>query len=77
MKIRLTARNWAAISAGIVQWAHGDECGIATLVITDESQEQSSHQYARSSGIGLSTLSGTVSRMNAGESYLSPAPSES
>lgn len=40
MKIRLTARNWVAISAGIVRWVRGEEYGIETLVMTDESQEQ-------------------------------------
>ncbi|MDH4078999.1 MAG: PilZ domain-containing protein [Nitrospira sp.] len=40
MKVRLDARNWVAISAGIVRWVRGDECGIETLVMNDESEEQ-------------------------------------
>lgn len=40
MKVRLNARNWVLISAGIVRWIHGDEYGIETLVVNDESQAQ-------------------------------------
>lgn len=40
MKVRLDANNWVAISAGIVRWVHGDEYGMETLVMNEESQEQ-------------------------------------
>ena len=40
MKVRLTAGNWVSVSAGIVRWVRGDECGIETLVMNDESQAQ-------------------------------------
>lgn len=39
MKVRLDASNWVAISAGIVRWVRGGECGIETLVMNDESEE--------------------------------------
>lgn len=38
MKVRLTPGNWVAVSAGIVRWVRGAECGIETLVMNDESQ---------------------------------------
>jgi hypothetical protein len=40
MKVRLMVGNWVSVSAGIVRWVRGEECGIETLVMNDESQAQ-------------------------------------
>ncbi len=40
LKIRLTTRKWVSVSAGIVRWVRGEECGIETVVMNDESQQQ-------------------------------------
>lgn len=38
MKIRLSAGKWVAVAAGKIRWVRGEECGIETLVMNDESQ---------------------------------------
>ena len=40
MKVRLSARKWVSILVGVVRWTRGEECGIETLVMNDESTEQ-------------------------------------
>jgi len=40
MKVRLATGKWVSVSAGIVRWVRGEECGIETLVMNDESQVQ-------------------------------------
>lgn len=37
-KVRLTSRTRVSVSAGIVRWVRGEEYGIETLVMNDESQ---------------------------------------
>ena len=40
LKVRLTVRHWVFVSAGIVRWVRGEECGIETVTMNDESTEQ-------------------------------------
>lgn len=40
MKVRLTTRKWVSVSAGIVRWVRGEEWGIETVVMNEESMEQ-------------------------------------
>ncbi len=40
MTVRLATRKWVSVSAGIVRWVRGGECGIETLAMNDASQEQ-------------------------------------
>ena len=37
MKVRLTAGKWVSVAAGKLRWVRGEECGIETLVMNDES----------------------------------------
>lgn len=39
MKVRLDARNWVTISAGIVRWVREEDYGIETLVMNTVSRE--------------------------------------
>jgi hypothetical protein len=40
LKVRLASRKRVSVSAAIVRWVRGDEYGIETLVMSDESQER-------------------------------------
>lgn len=40
MKVRLAAGQWVAVVAGKVRWVRGEEYGIETLVMDDESQNR-------------------------------------
>lgn len=39
LRVTLPTRQQIVVSAGIVRWVCGDECGIETLVMNAESQE--------------------------------------
>jgi hypothetical protein len=38
LKVRLATMKWVYVSAGIVRWVEGEECGIETVVMNDEAQ---------------------------------------
>ncbi len=40
LKVRLKTRQWVSVTAGIVRWVQGEECGIETVVMNDESTKQ-------------------------------------
>lgn len=39
LTVRLPTKRWVSVAAGKVRWVRGDECGIETLVMSDESHE--------------------------------------
>ena len=40
LNVRLSVRKWVSVSAGIVRWVQGEECGIETVAMNGESQER-------------------------------------
>lgn len=40
LKVRLKTRQWVSVSAGVVRWVRGEEAGIETVTMNDESQER-------------------------------------
>lgn len=40
MEVRLSSSKWVSILVGIVRWTRGEESGIETLVMNDESMKQ-------------------------------------
>lgn len=40
MKVRLGDKTWVAVASARVQWMQGEECGVETLVMNEESAEQ-------------------------------------
>lgn len=38
LKVRLTVREWVSMAAGKVRWVRGEDAGIETLVINEESE---------------------------------------
>ncbi|MDE3042884.1 MAG: PilZ domain-containing protein [Nitrospirota bacterium] len=40
LTVNLPTQQRASIAAGIVRWVRGEECGVETLVIDDESREE-------------------------------------
>ena len=40
LTVNLPSQQRAYIAAGIVRWVRGEECGVETLVIDDESREE-------------------------------------
>jgi hypothetical protein len=40
LKVRLAATLWVSVLVGIVRWAQGEESGIETMVMNDESTER-------------------------------------
>ena len=40
LKVRLATKQWVSVSAGIVRWVQGQEYGIETIEMIDESQER-------------------------------------
>ncbi len=40
MKVRLTTGIWVSVALASVRWVRGDECGIETLAMNEESTER-------------------------------------
>ncbi len=40
LNVRLAVRKWVSVSARIVRWVQGEECGIEAVAMNGESQER-------------------------------------